>query len=184
MKRHLAGIKGDVAACKGVLYDVRFQMAENLKEISKSKEQAKLYQEASNYSPLEESLEFEDVQEVTLCGRSRSLGRGNRNGPSSLPPRSNLGKRNVGNIGNYFAPRTTPGSQPSIKSVFTCKEKKRRVDMAVARWMYDACIPINAVNSNYYQPMLNAIAAYGPRYREPNYIALQVPLLREAKREV
>ena len=56
MKRHLAGIKGDVAACKGVLYDVRFQMAKYLKEISKSKEQAKLYQEASNYSPLEESL--------------------------------------------------------------------------------------------------------------------------------
>ena len=56
--------------------------------------------------------------------------------------------------------------------------------MAVARWMYDACILINAVNSNYYQPMLNAIAAYGPGYKEPNYHALQVPLLREAKREV
>ena len=38
MKRHLAGIKGDMAACMGVLYDVRFQMVENLKEISKSKE--------------------------------------------------------------------------------------------------------------------------------------------------
>ena len=56
--------------------------------------------------------------------------------------------------------------------------------MAVARWMYDACILINAVNSNYYQPMLNAIAAYGPGYRKPNYLALQVPLLREVKREV
>ena len=124
MKRHLAGIKGDVAACKGVLYDVRFQMVENLKEISNSKEQAKLYQEASNYSPLEESLEFEDVQEVTLSGRSRSLGRGNRNGPSSLPPRSNLGKRNVGNIGNYFTPRTTPGSQPSIKVCSLAKKRR------------------------------------------------------------
>ena len=79
-----------------------------MKEISKSKEKAKQDQEVSNYSPLEESLEFEDVQEVTLSGRSRSLGRGNRNGPSSLPPRSNLGKRKVGDIGNYFAPRTTP----------------------------------------------------------------------------
>ncbi|XP_075654754.1 uncharacterized protein LOC142624913 [Castanea sativa] len=56
--------------------------------------------------------------------------------------------------------------------------------MAVARWMYDACIPINAVNSSYYQPMLNAVASYGPRYRGPNYHALRVPLLREAKREV
>ena len=61
MKRHLAGIKGDVTACMGVPYDVRFQMVENLKEISKSKEQTKKDQEASNYSPLEDSPEFEDV---------------------------------------------------------------------------------------------------------------------------
>nr|POE79223.1 hypothetical protein CFP56_31352 [Quercus suber] len=65
MKRHLAGIKGDVAACMGVPYDVRFQMVENLKDISKSKEQTKKDQEASNYSPLKDSLEFEDVQEIT-----------------------------------------------------------------------------------------------------------------------
>uniref|UniRef100_A0A7N2R4S6 BED-type domain-containing protein n=1 Tax=Quercus lobata TaxID=97700 RepID=A0A7N2R4S6_QUELO len=182
MKRHLAGIKGDVAACMGVPYDVRFQMVENLKEISKSKEQTKKDQEASNYSPLEDSPEFEDVQEITP--RGRGLGRGNRSSPSNFPQRSNLGKRKVGDIGNYFAPRTTPGAQPSIKSVLAGKEKKRRVDMAVARWMYDACIPINAVNSSYYQPMFNAVASYGPGYRGPNYHALRVPLLREAKREV
>ncbi|XP_075653895.1 uncharacterized protein LOC142624250 [Castanea sativa] len=146
--------KSDVAACMGVPYDVRFQMVENLKEIAKSKEQTKKDQEASNYSPLEDSPKFEDVQEITP--RGRGLGRGNRSGgPSNFPLRSNLGK-----------------------------EKKLRVDMAVARWMYDACIPINAVNSSYYQPMLNAVAYYGPGYRGPNYHALRVPLLREAKREV
>ena len=83
---------------------------ENLKEISKSKEKAKQDQEVSNYSPLEESLEFEDVQEVTPNGRSRSLGRGNRSGPSSLPPISNLGKRKVGDISNYFVPKITLGA--------------------------------------------------------------------------
>ena len=56
--------------------------------------------------------------------------------------------------------------------------------MSVARWMYDACIPINAVNSSYYQPMFNAITSYGPGYRGPNYHVLRVPLLRDAKREV
>ena len=61
MKRHLAGIKGDVAACTSVPYDVRLQIVENLKEISKSKEQTKKDQEASNYSPLEGSPKFEDV---------------------------------------------------------------------------------------------------------------------------
>ncbi|XP_075665181.1 uncharacterized protein LOC142634813 [Castanea sativa] len=129
MKRHLAGIKGDVAAYMGVPYDLRFQMVENLKDIAKSKEQTKKDQEASNYSPLEDSPEFEDVQEITP--RGRGLGRGNRSGaPSNFPLRSNLGKRKVGDIGNYFAPKTTPGAQPSIKSVLDGKEKKLRVDMA------------------------------------------------------
>ncbi|XP_050259955.1 uncharacterized protein LOC126705038 [Quercus robur] len=146
MKRHLAGIKGDVAA----------------------------------YA--EDSPEFEDVQEITP--RGRGLGRGNRSGPNSFPPRSNLDKRKVGDIGNYLAPRTTLRAQPSIKSALAGTEKKKRVDMVVARWMYDACIPINAMNSSYYQPMLNAVASYGLRYRGPNYHALRVPLLREVKREV
>ncbi|XP_050249173.1 uncharacterized protein LOC126696481 [Quercus robur] len=56
--------------------------------------------------------------------------------------------------------------------------------MAVARWMHDACIPINAMNSSYYQPMFNAVASYGHGYRGSNYHALRVPLLRDAKREV
>ena len=56
--------------------------------------------------------------------------------------------------------------------------------MAIARWMYDACIPINVVNSSYYQPMFNAVASYGIGYRGPNYHALGVPLLGDAKREV
>ena len=56
--------------------------------------------------------------------------------------------------------------------------------MVVARWMYDACFPINAMNSNYYQPMLNVVSSYDLRYRGPNYHALQVLLLREVKREV
>ncbi|KAL4633165.1 hypothetical protein ACB092_04G102500 [Castanea dentata] len=150
MKRHLAGIKGDVTAYMGVPYDVRFLMNKQKKD-----------QEASNYSPLEDSLEFEDVQEITPRDRGK-----------------------VGDIGNYFAPRTTPGVQPSIKSVFAGKENKFRVDMAVARCMYDACIPINVVNSSYYQPMLNVVASYGLGYRGPNYHALRMPLLREAKREI
>ena len=56
--------------------------------------------------------------------------------------------------------------------------------MAVARWMHEACIPTNAVNSSYYQPMLNAVASYGPRYKGPNYHVFRVPLLIDAKREV
>ena len=30
--------------------------------------------------------------------------------------------------------------------------------MATTRWIYDTYIPINVMNSNYYQPMLNVVA--------------------------
>ena len=59
-------------------------MVENLEEISKSKEQAKQDQESYYYSPVEERPEFEDVQEITPSGRSRSLDRRTRSGLSSL----------------------------------------------------------------------------------------------------
>ena len=183
MKRHLAGVKGDVASCRSVPYDVRFQMGENLKEIGKAKQQAKEDQANSNISPLEEIQEYEVVQENHASGGN--LDRGKSIGPSRVSSKSNLGKRKVnGEIDKYFAPRTTPGAQLGIKSVLATKEAKKRVDMAIARFMYDACIPLNAVNSSYYQPMLNAIASIGPGYRGPNYHALRVPLLKEAKREV
>ncbi|XP_031272895.1 uncharacterized protein LOC116131387 [Pistacia vera] len=77
-----------------------------------------------------------------------------------------------------------PRSQPSIKSVLARKEAKWRVDMAVARLFYDSCIPINVINSIYFQPMVDAITAIGPGYKIPTYHNLHVNLLRDARKEV
>nr|CAN67153.1 hypothetical protein VITISV_038391 [Vitis vinifera] len=55
--------------------------------------------------------------------------------------------------------------------------------MAVGRFFYDACIPINAVNSFYFKPMLDAISVIGPAYKGPNYHQLRVNLLKDAKKE-
>ncbi|RVX07833.1 hypothetical protein CK203_021811 [Vitis vinifera] len=61
----------------------------------------------------------------------------------------------------YFAPRNTQGAQPSMRSVLVGKEATWRADMAVGRFFYDACIPINAVNSFYFKPMLDVISTIG-----------------------
>ncbi|KAI3968744.1 hypothetical protein MKX01_028894 [Papaver californicum] len=87
-------------------------------------------------------------------------------------------------IGAYFAPRTTPGSQPSIRSVLASKEVKHKEDLAVATWMYDACIPFNAINSYYFQLMLDAMAAIGPGYKAPSYDDVRTHLLRASVKEV
>ena len=56
--------------------------------------------------------------------------------------------------------------------------------MAVGRFFYDACIPINAVNPFYFKPMLDSIAAVGPGYKGSSYHQLRVNLLNDAKKEV
>ncbi|KAF1881516.1 hypothetical protein Lal_00021495 [Lupinus albus] len=83
-----------------------------------------------------------------------------------------------------FAPRTTPGAQPSIKMGFAGKDDIRKADLAIARFFYDCCIPFNCSNSVYYQLMINAIAAIGPGYKGPTYYAIRSNLLHEMKNEV
>ena len=138
-----------------------------LKKKAEKQRQEEMFSVPSTNSDMQED---EDVQEVFSSG---------------LPKKPVLGKRNGTNpVDNYFAPRTTPGAQPGLKSVFQSKERVRQVDMALARFLYDNCIPFNVVNSVYYQRMIDAVAAVGPSYKGPFYHAVRVPLLRDQKKEV
>ena len=51
-------------------------------------------------------------------------------------------------------------------------------------WFYDACVPMNACNSPYFQHMVDKIASIGHGYKAPNYHALRVNLLTDAKKSV
>ncbi|RWR86306.1 hypothetical protein CKAN_01519800 [Cinnamomum micranthum f. kanehirae] len=83
-----------------------------------------------------------------------------------------------------FQPRTTPGSQQSIRSAMATKEQKDAADMAMARWWFDPSLPLNAANSKFFQPMANAITSVGPGYKVPTYDALRGKLLKNLVEEV
>ncbi|KAK8921641.1 hypothetical protein KSP39_PZI020191 [Platanthera zijinensis] len=104
MKQHLAGIKGNIGACKKVSHDIQNQMQENLKMISDKSKKHK-------------------------------------------------------------------------------KEVVHRADMAVARWFFDRCIPMNALNSAFAQKAIDAIAAIGPGYKLPSYHMMRINLLKDCKEE-
>ena len=53
-------------------------------------------------------------------------------------------------LGTYFIPRTTPSAQKSLHNCWQRKEAVERCDLALAKWMTDACVPFNVVNSVYY----------------------------------
>ncbi|XP_073105199.1 uncharacterized protein [Elaeis guineensis] len=54
----------------------------------------------------------------------------------------------------------------------------------VAKWMIDVCVPFNAVNSKYYQCMIDAIASMGPGYKAPNFYSVRGYLLTKNVDEV
>ena len=172
MKKHLAGIKGDIGSCTKVSHDVRYQMLEYVKVFELKKKAEKQHQEEIFSVPSSNSdmQEDEDVQEVFSSG---------------LPKKPVLGKRKGTKlVDNYFSLRTTLGAQPGLKSMFQSKERVRQADMAIARFLYDNCIPFNVVNSMYYQRMIDAVAAAGLGYKGPSYHVVRVPLLRDQNKEV
>ncbi|QHO52075.1 DUF659 domain-containing protein [Arachis hypogaea] len=86
-------------------------------------------------------------------------------------------------IGSYFKERTTTGSQPTLKSVLASKQVKHKVKLGLARWIIDAQIPFNAIQSPYFQPALDGVAAIGPGFKGPSYDEMRVHLLADLKKE-
>ncbi|XP_019438850.1 PREDICTED: uncharacterized protein LOC109344540 [Lupinus angustifolius] len=105
--------------------------------------------------------ELPTSQEASIENTSISSYRGNQ---------IQLGRiKGKGHIGNYFMPRTTPGAQPTLKSVIQSKEVIEKCDLAISKWMIDVSVSFNATNSAYYQPMIDALCSMGPGYKGPNY---------------
>ncbi|KAL8521685.1 hypothetical protein ACS0TY_011989 [Phlomoides rotata] len=97
---------------------------------------------------------------------------------------SGRGKKRKNIIGSYMKDGSGDLSQPSIQASMQNKERKHETDMVVALWFYDACIPMNAVKSRYFKQMISRVASMGHGYTGPNYHALRVSLLKEAKTQV
>ncbi|XP_011048650.1 PREDICTED: uncharacterized protein LOC105142630 [Populus euphratica] len=81
-------------------------------------------------------------------------------------------------------PRTTPGAQKSLQNCWQRKEAVERCDLALAKWMFDACVPFNAVNSVYYQHAIDAVTAMGPDYKGRNLHAIRGYYLAKTVDEV
>jgi hypothetical protein len=87
-------------------------------------------------------------------------------------------------LGTYFIQRTTPGAQKSLQNCWQRKEAVKQCDLALAKWMTNACVPFNVVNSVYYQHAINAVTAMNLGYKRPNLLAIRGYYLAKAVDEV
>ncbi|XP_061978670.1 uncharacterized protein LOC133699447 [Populus nigra] len=87
-------------------------------------------------------------------------------------------------LGVYFMPRTTPDAQKSLKNYWQRKEAFEQCDLALVKWMIDACVSFNVVNSVYYQHVIDALTAMGPGYKGPSLHVIRGYYLTKAVDEV
>ncbi|KAL9861636.1 putative HAT dimerization domain, ribonuclease H-like superfamily [Arabidopsis thaliana] len=164
MKHHLAGVKGNTDACLKISADIRFKIVNALKEAENKKKQNIVLDDTNLDGPEIEDVDGDDIRVDVRPSQKR--------------------KKQGIDLHDYFKRGVHDQTQPSIKACMQSKERIHAVDMSVALWFYDACIPMNAVNSPLFQPMMSMVASMGHGYVGPSYHALRVGLLRDAKLQV
>ncbi|XP_054782641.1 uncharacterized protein LOC129289920 [Prosopis cineraria] len=115
----------------------------------------------------------------------------NANEPNALAPSKSIPENSASKkkpptmlVENYFAFRTTPGSQSGIKSAFATKEAQHSAKMAIAKWAIINCIPFNALDCPFFQKAVDAIASIGSGFKGPTAYKFRVNLLNNWKKEL
>uniref|UniRef100_A0A6N2MSJ5 BED-type domain-containing protein n=1 Tax=Salix viminalis TaxID=40686 RepID=A0A6N2MSJ5_SALVM len=177
LKYHLAGIKGEVEPCKKVPPEVKWQMKQLVDDMTMEKERRKRIRT--------------DIEKSQSASNDEEIEEGDAANPRSGDIHSQTSRRMTvqgtstsGRRIPLFAPRTTPGSQPSIRSAMATKEMEHNARKDVATWWYDANIPFNSANSYYYQPMLDVVTSIGLGFKGPSYHDLRGSLLKDVVHDV
>lgn len=142
MKQHFAGVKGNVASCKKVPFEVRLLLEVSLKEnAQKAKEKRGDFGIENPFARNENQFTSDDIQVISSPkGKGISINEG-----------INKGKKKASHcIEAYMTGKTFDSFRPSIKACIQSKKKCHDTYMTLALWFYDACIPFNPAYSPYF----------------------------------
>ncbi|KAL4365583.1 hypothetical protein AHAS_Ahas07G0120600 [Arachis hypogaea] len=124
----------------GVPAAVRHQFHQSIEDL-KSKKRKGQEQYAESYNVCDEvEREFDEIKRNEIQQQQKS----------GVPAPSSRKEKQVKGLQSYFPLATTPRAQPTINSVLQSKEIVEKCDIVIAKWMIDASISFNAVNSPYY----------------------------------
>ncbi|CAN6710234.1 unnamed protein product [Malus baccata var. baccata] len=191
IKEHLAGQKGNASTCLRVPPDVRAQMQQSLDGVVlKKRNRQKLDEEITNInpSPHGEAEPIADQSDVSnggqLIGVPEALEHnsgllGNQEGMTSG---RSLGRRKRGRGKSSFAGHSA--LVVSNSAALGSPKVNNFVHEAIGRFLYDIGAPPDAVNSAYFQPMIDAIASGGSRVVPPTYHDIRSWILKNSVEEV
>ncbi|KAF9599634.1 hypothetical protein IFM89_001376 [Coptis chinensis] len=182
-KEHLACRKGNGTCCTNVPNDVRDEMLQVLECGSVKKKKRVITNEPynstneidinmeSHFDEPEDMLEPSSgvVMKVTEGKRGKGLGTRKKGRVESLPP--------------IATPDALPRPATDVLPISSRRDKEQ-VHMAIARFLYDVGISLDAVNSPYFQPMINAIASNGTGLKATSYHDLRGWVLKNSVDEI
>ncbi|KAK4765360.1 hypothetical protein SAY86_026450 [Trapa natans] len=189
IKEHLAGHKGNACTCFRVPQEVRLLMRQSLDgSATKRRRKEKIDEVISNITQpsnhvglfanqveLNSELELVPVQTDSLEPNQsflvNSKGRADKN-------KVRRKKQKEQNISIEVLDVT------HLNTLLSSERRTDHVDMAIARFLYDIGAPLDSVKSDYFQPMIDAIAFAGPEAVGPSYHNLRGPILKNILEEV
>ncbi|KAF0923241.1 hypothetical protein E2562_003450 [Oryza meyeriana var. granulata] len=208
-KYHLAGITGQVQACKKVPHDVRRHMKQLVLETRGGRRDSCFEEDSSDavfsnggsgiqlrpsrkrrtgYVSPQAAAGFERTTNVSTQAAA-DFGR-----TGYVSPQAAAGFGRTTNVSTQAAAGFEPSSgsllvpqdlvQHSMNGLEVPNDLLHDARVAIARWWYDANIPFSAAKSPFYQPMLDAIASAGVGFKGPLYHDLRGPLLKHLNDDV
>ncbi|XP_076954720.1 uncharacterized protein LOC143629296 isoform X1 [Bidens hawaiensis] len=193
IKEHLAGQKGNASSCLRVQPDVRLLMQESLNGVVvKKRKKQKLAEDIGNFNSDEGVDSFGDqcamnaVAEGVMVPVTETEGiepgsslLANQEEESVVNNKRGVGRRKKG--------RVRKGSNALALSNVVFDDSKgvnHQVSLAIGRFFLDAGVPLDAVNSTYFQPMIDTIVSQGSGVVGPSYHDLRSWVLKNTVQEV
>ncbi|PPS04991.1 hypothetical protein GOBAR_AA15663 [Gossypium barbadense] len=187
IKEHLAGHKGNAATCLRVPSDVRVLMQESLDGVVvKKRKKQKIAEEITNVNQVSTEIQAYGDQVDTNTGLLMI------EKSDTLEPSSSLlvNREGTSNVAGERRKRGRGKNLPAEANALSfvpvelgARRVNNHVHMAIGRFLFDIGATMDAVNSVYFQPMVDAIVSGGSGALMPSCNDLQGWILRKLVEE-
>lgn len=193
IKEHLACQKGNASMCSSVPPDVRLHMQQSLDGVVvKKRKRQKIEEEIMNANPLASAMnavsnQLDVNQGLQSNGAQNSL---EHNAGLVVHPGEGMSKnlerrkkiRATKNASTIYT--NSEGVVAMEKNALFPGKLDNHIHMAIGRFLYDIGAPFDAVNSIYFQQMVEAIASRGSGFQIPSHHELRGWILKNSVEEV
>lgn len=190
-KEHLACQKGNASMCSSVPPDVRLLMQQSLDGVVvKKRKRQKIEDEIMNVNPLATVVNAPSNLGVQSIGVQDSMEQ--NSGHMLNSPGDGMGRnlerrkkiRATKNPATVYTNTESEGVVPMEKNTLFSKKIDSHIHMAIGRFLYDIGAPFDAVNSIYFEQMVEAIASGGSGFQRPSHHELRGWVLKNSVEEV